>query len=94
MTHYVITANLLTSGDSVYLKAPREWAVSLRDAQVFEKAAADEMLEAVCQQSEELVVVAPYVMDVDVEGGVAVPLSQRERIRAKGPTVHPQFARD
>jgi len=94
MSLQIITANLLSSGDVVYLTPDETWSGSIADSLVLEKGdAANELLERAMAPGGQLVAVDPYLMDVDVRNGVPVPLSQREIIRAKGPTVHPQFAR-
>jgi hypothetical protein len=38
-------------------------------------------------------VVGVYEMDVTVEDGVIVPVRFREKIRADGPTTHPQYGK-
>ena len=40
-----------------------------------------------------LVVIDPYSIDVVLEEGVAVPTSYRERVRALGPTIHPDMGK-
>ena len=34
-----------------------------------------------------------YAIDVSTHGGAIVPLKLREAIRARGPTIHPEFAK-
>ena len=44
-------------------------------------------------RAEALVVVDPYLIDCVMEGAVAVPVSYRERVRALGPTIHPDMGK-
>ena len=37
--------------------------------------------------------VDPYLIDCVMEGAVAVPVSYRERVRALGPTIHPDMGK-
>lgn len=85
----VMTANRLSDGAVVYLTIAHGWSDRFEDAHAsaepaelagFEVTA----LEAVRARS----VVGAYLFPVSVQiDGTLVPLSQRERIRAAGPTV-------
>lgn len=90
----ILTANLLKGGDVVYWSVDGTWSTTLASALVLPTDEQGESaLEAAEQAGGEAVVVGPYLMDVALEEGRIVPLGQREVIRAKGPTVHPQFAK-
>ena len=83
----VLTANRLVVGEVVYWNEARGWVSRLEEAQVL----ADSEAEAVLARADEWVqkreVVAPYLFDVRLEKGIAVPVKVREAIRAAGPTV-------
>jgi len=83
----VLTANRLVVGEVVYWNKARGWVSRLDEAQVL----ADSEAEAVLARADESVrkreVVAPYLFDVRLEKGIAVPVKVREAIRAAGPTV-------
>ena len=88
MQHKIMTANRLTDGEVVYLTAGGIWSEQLSDS----RASADEAEEAVLLRCAEAgvdsqLVVGPYLMPVALDGGGIEPLSQRERIRARGPSV-------
>ena len=84
----VLTANMLRGGDVVYMTAAGSWSLCLADAAIYETPEAMAPAEAIAQQSVEAnEVVNPYGFGVVVEAGETVPMSQRERIRAKGPTI-------
>jgi hypothetical protein len=94
MTHQVVTSNRLSDGEVVYLTSAGKWSERLEDGAVTDNAEAAAELLTTTQQAEHLVqVVDPYLMKVAKEGDRIVPLSQRETIRAKGPTTHLHFGK-
>ncbi len=88
MTAKIVTANRLSDGVVVYLNGAQGWSERVEEARVArgdEDAAA---LLALAERPEHAVrVVGPYLMDVAAETGTARPISNREVIRAQGPTV-------
>ena len=83
----VLTANRLVSGDVVYWRAGH-WVEALGEADVFAAEAEAQAALAEAQASVAgNVVVAPYLFDVRLEGGVT-PVKEREIIRAAGPSIH------
>ncbi len=92
MTHFVVTANRLNDGEVLYRTASEGWSLWIKDSILAEtKTQAEEWLERAEAKSEALKIVGPYVMKVQYRDEKIIPLGQREVIRAKGPTVHPQF---
>ena len=90
----VITANRLLNGDVVWLAENGSWVERITLAKVYDgkeavAAALAEGLEAEKNQK----VVGVYEMDVTVEEGVIVPVRLREKIRATGPTTHPELGK-
>ena len=86
MTAQILTASRLREGDVVYFTAAGQWSEWLSDATVADAEA--ESLLARGKRSEAAGdVIDAYLVVVDVVGGRPAPLSQRERIRARGPTV-------
>ncbi len=84
-SHFVITANTTDAGVPVYLRADRGWSESLQDAQATEdEAERDELLKFA--RTQERTVCDPYAFKVNVEDGVPVATTARERIRSAGPT--------
>jgi len=91
MTEAVITANSLLEGDVVFW-AGGGWVETLADAERFEDASAlDASLQTAKRQT--TLVIDPYAIDIVLEGGQPVPTSYRERIRALGPTTHPDHGK-
>ncbi len=85
-THFVISASFLDSGAPAYLGRDGSWTTDLQAAHPAADAAErDRMLAAALK--EEGVVCDAYAFDVRIEGGVIDPLTAREEIRAKGPSV-------
>lgn len=94
MSLKVITANLLREGDVVYLAGDGTWSLWLDDAEMVDGADGEARLEAAGERAvSDLLVVGPYLMDVAEEAGRPKPLGTREKIRAKGPTTHPNFGK-
>jgi hypothetical protein len=94
MSAKVMTANLLRDGDVVYLTAAGAWSLWLREAWVARDQGGEADLEAGAKQAErDQVVIGPYLMDVAESEAGPQPIGTREKIRAKGPTVHPHFGK-
>ncbi|MES0880311.1 DUF2849 domain-containing protein [Roseibium sp. SCP14] len=90
----VITANRLLNGDVVWLGENDAWVERVTLARTFEgKEAVAEGLEIGANAERNQEVVGVYEMDVTVEDGVIIPVRLRERIRAAGPTTHPNFGK-
>ena len=87
----VLTANSLTTGEVVFWNRGR-WAVAFAEGDRFaeDEAAAAALAAAEAQPT---VAVAPYLIDVEEVEGRWVPVSYRERLRALGPSNHPQHGK-
>lgn len=85
-THFVITANRLQDGATVYLGSDRSWGEHLDGALAIVDEAEQTALLAFAK-SEERTVCDPYAFSVNVVDGRPVVLTQRETIRSQGPTV-------
>lgn len=91
----IVTGNRLSDGAVVFFGRDGGWSENIADARVVAKADGD----ALIAQAEAAAgaVVAPYLIDVEPgPAGAAdrpVPTRYRERIRAFGPSIHPQFAK-
>ncbi|MBO6509642.1 MAG: DUF2849 domain-containing protein [Roseibium sp.] len=90
----VITANRLLNGDVVWLGENQNWVERVTLAKVFEgKDAVASGLEVGAMAEKNQEVVGVYEMDVTIEDGVIHPVRLREKIRAAGPTTHPEFGK-
>ncbi len=90
----VVTANKIGDGRVVYLTRVGGWSERITDGQVSRSDEERDEMMAVAQTTAEIPeVVEPYVIDVVEEAGVVQPVRYREAIRAKGPTIHPAFAK-
>ncbi|CTQ64763.1 DUF2849 domain-containing protein [Roseibium alexandrii] len=90
----VITANRLLDGDVVWLGENDVWVERVTLARTFDgKDDVAEGLSIGAAAEKDQKVVGVYEMDVTIEDGIIVPVRLRERIRAKGPTTHPQFGK-
>ncbi|MFN2424912.1 MAG: DUF2849 domain-containing protein [Candidatus Binatia bacterium] len=85
-THFVVTANILGSGAPCYRRQDGSWSTNLQDAHpAADEAERDRMLADAMR--EEATIADPYAFSVRLEGPAIDPLTAREEIRAKGPTV-------
>jgi len=83
----ILTANRLSDGAVLYWRAG-DWTSALAEAEIFESGdAAKAAREAADRWVADRVVVTPYLFAVRIEDGVAVPVKEREIIRASGPSV-------
>lgn len=83
----VITANRLRDGIVIYLQAHGDhhhWCENIRDASVFDAGDVDAMLARAARDVRENRVVDPYAIGVSAD---RTPLTQREAVRAGGPTI-------
>jgi hypothetical protein len=88
---YALTANRLLDGVVVFW-SPDGWIEPFPQAALFESAEAVEgVLAEARTQTRSLI--EPYAIEVRLEEGEPVPRSYRERVRALGPTVHPEMGK-
>ena len=84
----VVTANRLIDGDVVYLTAAGDWSAWLDESGPAETPEDETaLLERAARSVEDRLVVDPYLIPVARDDGRLRPLSQREIIRAAGPSV-------
>jgi hypothetical protein len=84
----VVTANRLDDGAIVYLAPSALWSTRIADAVV--ASGDDEMAPLMAEVDRAVaarIVVSVYAIPVDVGDEGIVPLGQKERIRAAGPTI-------
>ena len=87
MADKIVTANRLDDGLVVYLNGAG-WSERIEDARIAgDDAAADGLLAEAEGPGQEIRVVEPYLIEIALEGAEPRPVSYREAIRAKGPTV-------
>ncbi len=84
----ILTANRLHDGEVVYLAPAGGWSECFADALVATDKDDQASLEARGLADEKaMVVVGAYLMPVALDDGIPCPTSQREIIRAKGPSI-------
>ena len=94
MTSQVITGNRLADGIVVYLAADGGWTENVNGSRVGDSERELERMKALADAAAKAaVVVEPYAIDVAQDGDGIRPVRYRERIRAFGPSVHPDFAK-
>jgi len=88
MNARILTANRLGDGAVVYRDAAGNWVEDIADAEIARDEYAEKVLtEAGARALAARLVVGPYLMEITEDAGTPRPVSQRERIRAAGPTV-------
>jgi Protein of unknown function (DUF2849) len=94
MTHQVVTANRLGDGRVVYLADGYLWVEEIGRSRIAEDDETGKALVAIAEKAVvDRIVVAPYLIDVKVEGDRVTPTRYREVLRAIGPSTHPEFGR-
>jgi hypothetical protein len=86
-----VTGNRLADGEVVFWDRG-EWRERFSEIELFVDPAEAEaaLAEARAQPK---IIVDPYLIDVRVEDGIPVPTAYRERVRALGPTIHPDMGK-
>ena len=89
----VLTANRLSDGIAVWY-ADGGWAETVGHADIAHDKTAEDRLEAIgaaAYANNEVVDV--NLIDVEVVDGLVEPVRLREKIRAAGPTIHPNLGK-
>jgi len=91
---HVITANDLKTGLVVYQTDDNGWSGSVQVAEILtdEKTLAGGLSRAKAAEGNQLVV-GVYEVEVEANDGEVQPTRYRERLRAHGPSTHPEFSR-
>jgi hypothetical protein len=90
----VVTANRLEDGIVVYLGDHGTWSERIDEGRLARSGDEAGLLMAGAERSAgEGKVVAPYLIEVSVEGGLIRPVRFREVIRARGPSVRPDHGK-
>jgi len=91
---HVITANDLKTGLVVYQTDDSGWTESVQGAEILadEEALAGGLSRAKAADDKQLVV-GVYEIEVEASDGEIQPTRYRERLRAHGPSTHPEFSR-
>ena len=88
MAHLAVTANDLRQGHVVYFTKTARWSAEIAEAWIVDgKDAAARLLAEAEAGAANGGVIGPYVFPVEPTPAGAAPLSQREKIRHRGPSV-------
>ncbi|WP_296745230.1 DUF2849 domain-containing protein [Mesorhizobium sp.] len=89
----VLTANRLSDGIAVWY-ADGGWAGTVGHADIAHDKAAEDRLEAIgAAAAANNEVLDVNVIDVTIVDGLVEPVRLREKIRAAGPTIHPDLGK-
>ena len=92
MTVLILTANDLRSGQVVYFTSHGDWSTYIADAQIArDELAAERLLSKGELAESEQLVVGAYLIAVDADLDVPVPVRFREQLRVGGPSIHKSF---
>jgi Protein of unknown function (DUF2849) len=92
--HEIVTANRLADGAVVYLMADGGWSERFADAAVAPDEAAATALVAIGEAAVAAQrVVGLYRAEVGLDDGRPAPIDMKERIRARGPSIHPELGK-
>jgi hypothetical protein len=83
----VVTANRLRDGVPVYFCGGTVWSPAIGEGAFVAEETGEILLSEARQGKTAAPVIAPYVIDAEIEDGIVTPVGLRERIRAFGPTV-------
>ena len=86
-----VTAWETTTGDVIWMRADGSWTKNIAELGAFTGDAAEAALAGAA--ADEAYVTDPYFMQVTKDGKIDGRETLRERIRATGPTCHPEFAK-
>ncbi|MDG6094647.1 DUF2849 domain-containing protein [Acetobacter sp. AN02] len=88
----VITANRLLDGIVVWRDASGAWRECISDAARVPNAEVESLLGSLRNDTQAEGLVGIYGVQLDSSADDTVPLTAREKIRAFGPSVHPEFS--
>lgn len=90
----ILAANRLIDGIAVWLGPDGKWVEDIRDADVVRDSAGEEQLLATAGEAfGNNLIVDPELIEVDLINGEVIPRRLRERIRAAGPSIHPNLGK-
>lgn len=87
MIHRMVTANRLHDGAVVYLAADKDWTRNVESGLVADPSAPEKLLAIAELAVQDQIIVAPYLIEVEVVANSIHPIRFREQIRAKGPSI-------
>jgi Protein of unknown function (DUF2849) len=88
----VVTANRLLDGRIVWLAGDGTWSERIDAARIVANDDIETAIADTTRRQQQDGVVGVYGVQVNPGAATPVPVTVRERIRAFGPTVHPDFA--
>ena len=94
MVLQVVTGNRLADGVVIFLGQDGGWTPNIDAARVATAEEEAGTLQELAKAAEKAsMVVGPYLIEVTDLNGALTPVRYRERLRAYGPSTHPQFGR-
>jgi len=90
----LLAANRLIDGVAVWLGPDGGWVEDISDAEIVRDKEGEARLEQLGQEAvAKNLVLDIELVDVEIVDGTVRPLRLRERIRAMGPSIHPELGK-
>ncbi|WP_011583298.1 MULTISPECIES: DUF2849 domain-containing protein [Chelativorans] len=90
----LLAANRLLDGTAVWLGPDAAWVEDISDAEIARDKEGEARLEQIGRRAlAENLVLDIELIDVEIVDGAVRPLRLRERIRAAGPSIHPELGK-
>jgi len=90
----LLAANRLIDGVAVWLGPDGGWVEDISDAEIVRDKEGEARLERLGQEAvAKNLVLDIELVDVEIVDGAVRPLRLRERIRAMGPSIHPELGK-
>ena len=90
----LLAANRLIDGIAVWLGPDGNWAEDISEAEIARDKEGEARLQKLGQEAAaKNLVVDLELIDVEIVDGALRPLRLRERIRAMGPSIHPELGK-
>lgn len=90
----IVAANRLTDGETVWLGSDNNWVETINGAEIARDKDAEQILLETGQAAAAAnQVVDVTLVDVELAEGRILPIRLRERIRAAGPSIHPDLGK-
>lgn len=90
--HSVVTATRLVDGRTVWYTETRNWSENFLEAHIYPNADIVTAIETAQGDEKKQIVAYVYGVELAEDAPTPTPRTIRERIRAFGPTIHPEFA--
>jgi hypothetical protein len=94
MSRKILTANDLHSGGVIYAADNGNWSQFITQAVLSDEGVSEEKLISIGKLAVSTQkAVEPFLIDIEIENGIPVPVHFREQLRVNGPSVRSDFSK-